>query len=117
MSRSISKGPFIDDHLQKKICGAYDSFEFHAIFHGLLNFCTVTMSAFYLDIIKDRLYTSAPDSADRRAAQTVLYDLADSILRLMAPVLVFTAAEAWDHRDDPSHSRHALRRGIPPRGQ
>ncbi|MEN8135228.1 MAG: isoleucine--tRNA ligase [Thermodesulfobacteriota bacterium] len=85
------------DRLQKKICGAYDSFEFHAIFHGLLYFCTVTMSSFYLDIIKDRLYTSAPDSADRRAAQTVLYELSDRLLRLMAPVLTFTAAEAWDH--------------------
>jgi len=85
------------ENLKEKVRAAYDSFEFHAVFHSLLNFCTVTMSSFYLDIIKDRLYASAPDSPERRGAQTVLYELADTMLRLMAPVLTFTAAEAWDH--------------------
>ncbi len=83
------------EQLKSKITKAYDTFEFHIVFHSLLYFCTVTMSSFYLDILKDRLYTSGNDSPDRRAAQTVLYELTDGILRLMAPVLTFTAAEAW----------------------
>ncbi|MFO7606456.1 MAG: isoleucine--tRNA ligase [Desulfurivibrionaceae bacterium] len=85
------------ENLKKKVRDSYDTFEFHAIFHSLLNFCTVTMSAFYLDVIKDRLYASAPDSPARRGAQTVLYELADTLVRLMAPVMTFTATEAWDH--------------------
>ncbi len=85
------------EQLKTRVVGAYDTFEFHTVFHSLLYFCTVTMSSFYLDIIKDRLYTSPPASAERRAAQTVLYEQADTILRLMAPVLSFTAAEAWEH--------------------
>ena len=83
--------------LRAKIEGAYETFEFHLIFQSLQNFCAVTMSAFYLDIQKDRLYTAAPKSPGRRAAQTVFYALAEGILRLMAPVLAFTAAEAWEH--------------------
>ncbi len=85
------------EQLRERFSAAYDSFEFHIIFHGLQNFCTVTLSSFYLDIIKDRLYTSAADSTDRRAAQTVLYELAHGLLRLMSPVLTFTADEAWGH--------------------
>jgi len=83
--------------LKSKAVKAYDTFEFHTIFHALYTFCGVTMSAFYLDIIKDRLYTAAPDSVQRRGAQTVLYDIVDGMLRLMAPVMSFTAAEAWEH--------------------
>ena len=83
--------------LRARIVAAYESFEFHVIYHALQNFCAVTMSAFYLDIQKDRLYTAAPASRERRAAQTVFHELVDSILRLMAPVLSFTAAEAWEH--------------------
>jgi len=83
--------------LKTRLVKAYDAFEFHTVFHGLYTFCGVTMSAFYLDIIKDRLYTSAPDAAQRRGAQTVLYDIVDGMLRLMAPIMSFTAAEAWEY--------------------
>ena len=83
--------------LRERIVAAYETFEFHVIFQSLQNFCAVTMSAFYLDIQKDRLYTAAPKSMERRAAQTVFYELVDGIIRLMAPVLAFTAAEAWEH--------------------
>ena len=76
---------------------AYADFDFHVVFHGLYQFCGVTMSAFYLDIIKDRLYTSLPGSRQRKAAQTVLYDVLSGLLCLMAPVMSFTAAEAWEH--------------------
>ena len=83
--------------MRARIEMAYETFEFHLIFQSLQNFCAVTMSAFYLDIQKDRLYTAAPKSLERRAAQTVFYELVDGILRLMAPVLSFTADEAWAH--------------------
>jgi isoleucyl-tRNA synthetase len=83
--------------LKRKVLKAYDTFEFHAMFHGLYQFCTVTMSSLYLDVLKDRLYTSLPDAPERRAAQTVLYETVDGLLRLMTPVLSFTAAEAWEH--------------------
>jgi isoleucyl-tRNA synthetase len=74
---------------------AYETFDFHIIYHGLYNYCTVDLSAFYLDILKDRLYTSAPAAIERRSAQTALYHIAGSLARLMAPVMVFTAEEIW----------------------
>ena len=74
---------------------AYDRYEFHVIYHALYNYCTLDLSAFYLDILKDRLYTSPPESVDRKSAQTVLYRTLDAIARLMAPILPFTADEIW----------------------
>ncbi|MCJ8500057.1 isoleucine--tRNA ligase [Desulfatitalea alkaliphila] len=74
---------------------AYDAYEFHVIYHGLYNYCTVELSAFYLDILKDRLYTSPADSLARRSAQTALYRIADGMARLMAPIMAFTAEEIW----------------------
>jgi isoleucyl-tRNA synthetase len=76
---------------------AYDAYEFHVIYHALFNYCTLDLSAFYLDILKDRLYTSPPDSVDRKSAQTVLHIQVDTIARLMAPILPFTADEIWQH--------------------
>lgn len=90
------------EQLRMKIMKAYETFEFHTIFQALQNFCVVTMSSFYLDIQKDRLYTSAPKSVSRRAAQSVLYELAEGLLRLMAPVLVFTVADAWTYLPESS---------------
>ncbi len=83
------------DRFVARTIRAYRSFEFHIVYHELLQFCTVTLSAFYLDILKDRLYCSAPASPERRSAQTVLYRAADAIVRIMAPVLAFTAEEVW----------------------
>ncbi|MGH7789337.1 MAG: isoleucine--tRNA ligase [Candidatus Binatia bacterium] len=76
---------------------AYDEFAFHHVVQGLVNFCAVDLSALYLDIVKDRLYTSAPDAAGRRAAQTTLWRLLDLITRLMAPIISYTADEIWSH--------------------
>jgi isoleucyl-tRNA synthetase len=84
------------EDLKRKVTTAYEKYEFHSIYHGLNYFCGTTMSAFYLDIIKDRLYTSGTDSHLRRSAQTVLYEILDGLLRLMNPVLSFTATEAWE---------------------
>ncbi|MFB0519255.1 MAG: isoleucine--tRNA ligase [Acidobacteriota bacterium] len=81
--------------LTDRIIKAYDSYEYHTVYHSINNFSAVEMSAFYLDILKDRLYTSAPDSPGRRSAQTVLYLITDGLARLMAPILSFTAEEVW----------------------
>jgi len=78
-----------------KIRQAYDRFEFHRVYHALHNYCVVDLSSFYLDILKDRLYISAAASKGRRSAQTVLYEVVTVLLRLMAPVLSFTAEESW----------------------
>jgi isoleucyl-tRNA synthetase len=84
------------EELKSKIQQGYERYEFHAIYQSLNYFCGTTMSAFYLDILKDRLYTSAPNSQARRSAQTALYDILDGMLRLMSPILCFTSAEAWN---------------------
>jgi len=84
-------------HLVGKARKAYDAYEYHTIYHALHNYCTLDLSAFYLDILKDRLYTSAPESEGRRSAQTVLHILLDRLARLMAPILPFTADEIWQH--------------------
>jgi len=76
---------------------AYDAYELHAIYHRLYNYCTLDLSAFYLDILKDRLYTSPPDSVERRSAQTVVHAILDGMVRLMAPILSFTAEEIWEY--------------------
>ena len=79
----------------RKILEAYDGFEYHTVFHALYNFFTVDLSAFYLDILKDRLYCSAKRSKKRRSAQTALFRILKDSLILMAPILPFTVEEAW----------------------
>lgn len=74
---------------------AFDDYEFHVIYHRLYNYCTLDLSAFYLDILKDRLYTSPSASTARRSAQTVMHVIMDAMVRLMAPILAFTAEEIW----------------------
>jgi isoleucyl-tRNA synthetase len=76
---------------------AYDEFAFHHVVQGLVNFCAVDLSALYLDVVKDRIYTSAPDAPGRRAAQTTLLRLLDLLVRLMAPILSYTADEIWTY--------------------
>jgi isoleucyl-tRNA synthetase len=73
----------------------YDEFAFHKIYQRVLNFCAVDMSAFYVDVIKDRLYTAAPNSPARRAAQTTLWRIGEAMARLLAPILTFTCDEVW----------------------
>jgi isoleucyl-tRNA synthetase len=85
------------DGVVERVRAAYETYEFHTVYHALYHFCTVTLSARYFDIIKDRLYTAAPRSAARRSAQTALHRIADALARLLAPVLVFTADEIWEN--------------------
>lgn len=83
--------------LIKRVEKGYRDFEFHIVFHALHNFCVVDMSSLYLDILKDRLYTFHRESKGRRAAQRTLYEILKAMVKLMAPVLSFTADEAWSH--------------------
>jgi isoleucyl-tRNA synthetase len=83
--------------LVSRVTRAYEEYQFHTVFHAVHNFCAVDLSAQYLDIIKDRLYTSAANDPRRRAAQTVGFDVFSSLSRLMAPILSFTTEEAWRH--------------------
>jgi isoleucyl-tRNA synthetase len=85
------------DAVVARVLEAYKTFEYHAVYQALYNFCTVTLSARYFDIIKDRLYTAAPKSRARRSAQTALNYIADALARMLAPVLVFTADEIWEN--------------------
>ncbi|MFQ5673150.1 MAG: isoleucine--tRNA ligase [Nitrospinales bacterium] len=85
------------NEVANKILNAFDNYEFHVFYHAFYNFCSVDLSAFYLDIVKDRVYTYPQDSRDRRAGQTTMFRLLNGMARLMAPVLSFTADEVWDH--------------------
>jgi isoleucyl-tRNA synthetase len=75
----------------------YDEFEFHRIYHRLNHFCIVDLSAFYFDVLKDRLYISAPKSRGRRSAQTAIWRIGEALVRLLAPIMSFTAEEVWDY--------------------
>jgi len=78
------------------ICrSAYEKFEFHKVYHALNQFCAVDLSSLYIDITKDRMYCDAPDSSRRRATQAAMREIFDALCSLLAPVLVFTAEEAW----------------------
>lgn len=83
--------------LNKKITEAYDQYTFHKVYHQLNNFFTVDMSATYLDVLKDRLYTWKKDGVARRSAQTVIYTITDYLVRMMAPVLSFLAEESYSY--------------------
>ena len=83
--------------LREKILTAYENYEFHVFYHSFSNFCIIELSAFYLDIIKDRLYTYPAKSRERRSGQTALHILLMGMVRLIAPILSFTAEEVWNH--------------------
>ncbi|MFQ5700416.1 MAG: isoleucine--tRNA ligase, partial [Acidobacteriota bacterium] len=83
--------------LTRRVRAAFERYEFHTVHHALHNFCAVTMSSLYFDILKDRLYTSVTWSHERRSAQSVLYRIGHSVCRMIAPILPFTAEEVWSH--------------------
>ncbi len=84
-------------NLVSRAVNAYERFEFHIIYHGINNFCAVDMSALYLDILKDRLYVSPAGSVERKSAQTALHEILGTLVKLMAPILSFTAEEVWGY--------------------
>ncbi len=83
--------------LEKKVKSSYEKFEFYQVYHAVHNFCVVDMSNFYLDVIKDRLYVERPNSTRRRAAQTVMYRVLDSLVRIISPILAYTSDEIWQY--------------------
>ncbi|HRI04781.1 MAG TPA: isoleucine--tRNA ligase [Pyrinomonadaceae bacterium] len=85
------------NEVTEKVLAAYEAYDFQAAYNAIYNFCTVTLSARYFDIIKDRLYILAPKSEARRSAQTALYQITDTLCRLMSPILAFTSDEAWEN--------------------
>src|SRR5213596_1269331 len=85
------------DHVTAECRNAYAAFEFHKVYHSINHFCAVDLSSLYIDITKDRMYCDAPDSPRRRATQFAMHKIFDALCRLLAPVLVFTAEEAWAH--------------------
>ena len=96
------------DALLARCLDAYDQFEFHVVYHALNNFCSVDLSALYLDIVKDRLYCEAPRSSARRSAQTALNRILEVLVHLMAPILSFTAAEIWQHMPNKRGAAEAI---------
>jgi isoleucyl-tRNA synthetase len=90
---ALSKLAGLTDRVQQ----SYADYEFHVLYHAVHNFCAVEMSAFYLDVLKDRLYTAPAKGLARRSAQTTMYTILETLTRLMAPVLSFTAEEIWGY--------------------
>jgi len=99
--------------LVKRVEQAYERYEFHTIYHAIHNFCAVDLSAFYLDILKDRIYTSPQQSIAYRSARTTIYRILDALTRLLAPVLSFTADEIW--RDLPGDREESVHLATFPR--
>jgi isoleucyl-tRNA synthetase len=83
--------------LAEEVLQSYRRFEYHSIYQAVYNFCVLTLSSFYLDIVKDRLYVSAPKSKERRSAQTVLSEILEYLVRIVSPVIPFTADEVWGY--------------------
>ncbi len=83
------------EKLQKEIIDAYNAYQFSAIYHLILNFCTVELGSFYLDVIKDRQYTAAKKGIARRSSQTAMFYLCEAMVRWLAPIMSFTADEIW----------------------
>ncbi len=107
---------FILHRLQRliqRLRSAYQEYEFHILYHSLHNFCAVDLSAFYLDVLKDRVYTSGRTSRLRRSAQTAMHEILASLVKLMAPVLSFTAEEVWQYLPMPDKPASVHLTGFP----
>lgn len=85
------------DSLVKRVSKAYEEYEFHVVFHSIHKFCTIDLSNIYFDVLKDKLYCMHPEDPERRAAQTVLYQLISSLVRMLTPILAFTTEEIWTY--------------------
>ena len=85
------------NELIAKVKAGYDAYEFHQVYHSIHNFCVVDMSNFYLDVLKDRLYTEKADSEARRAAQTAIYIILDAMTKMISPILAYTSDEIWKY--------------------
>src|SRR5947199_7811501 len=99
--------------LLERCRAAYEAFEFHVIYHALNNFCSVDLSSFYLDVRKDRLYCERPGGPERRSTQTALFGILDVLVRLMAPLLSFTAEDIWGHMPGRERAPSVFLGGLP----
>ncbi|MCD8026625.1 MAG: isoleucine--tRNA ligase [Clostridiales bacterium] len=88
-----------------KVTESYDKYEFHIVYHSIHNFCVVDMSNFYLDVLKDRLYTEKADSRARRTAQTTIYLILDAMTRMIAPIFAYTSDEIWRYMPHSSNDK------------
>lgn len=88
--------------LKKEVSAAYESYDFHVLYHAIHNFCSVEMSSYYLDILKERLYAYKADSFERRSAQTAMYEIMLDLVVMIAPVLSFTMEEVWQFMKKPA---------------
>ena len=101
--------------LVKAVLAAYNEYQFHIVYHEILNFCTVDLSKVYIDVTKDRVYTEKKDSVARRAAQSAMYIVLDGLTRMIAPILAFTSDEIWQcmpHKDS-DNKTHILLNDMP----
>ena len=90
-----------NEEVKEKVTEAYENYEFHMLYHSIHNFCTIDLSSFYLDILKDRLYAEKPASKERRAAQTTMYHILMDLIVMLTPVLSFTTEETWRYMKNP----------------
>jgi len=94
--------------LKKEVTSAYEVYDFYVLYHAIHNFCTVEMSAFYLDIIKDRLYASKADAKERRSAQTAMYEIMNDLIIMLTPVLSFTMEEVYQFMNKPCNAPESV---------
>lgn len=85
------------EQVRLRVTKAYDEYEFHTLYHTVHNFCAVDLSSVYLDVLKDRLYTAKPGSVERRSAQTAMHEILTTLVKIVSPVLAFTAEEVWQY--------------------
>src|SRR5207244_6628002 len=100
--------------LVKKCREWYANYEFHRVYHAIHDYCTVDLSAFYYDVLKDRLYTKAPNNPARRSAQTAIYKISSALIRFAAPILVFTAEEIWRYLPKSSATPNSVHTALFP---
>ena len=100
--------------LVKKCRDWYAGYEFHRVYHAIHDFCVVDLSSFYFDVLKDRLYTKAPKSKSRRSAQTAVWKITSALVRLAAPILVFTAEEIWKYLPKAAGEPDSVHMGLFP---
>ncbi|MGB4266015.1 MAG: isoleucine--tRNA ligase, partial [Limnochordia bacterium] len=94
--------------LSDRVRGAYRRYEFHLVYHTVHHFCAVDLGGFYLDVLKDRLYCDLPQGRTRRSAQTAMYHILVELVKLVAPILVFTADEIWRHMPKPASAPESV---------
>lgn len=94
--------------LKKQVTEAYESYDFHVLYHAIHNFCAVEMSSFYMDIIKDRLYSCKADDPARRSAQTAMYEILLDLVVMLSPVLAFTSEEVWQFMKKPANAPESV---------